>query len=167
MSKSFRELREQSIHLPKKGRESRHSRSHRLEPHISHALTTSPTGEFDRPKKLNELLGALAVGAVAGAVAHRAVTRPGGVVDRVQRERKRKEQLKAAIKASEERTKALKDRLRKASVVKAAFNMQEDAPAVSVASGSVAPIAPPNPTDVYSLQKNRFKSKMLRRKKPV
>jgi len=132
MPKSFRQLREQSIHIGSgKKPLSRHSATHKREPHVSHELTTAPTGAHDRPKKkLNELLGTLALGAAAGAaagaLAHRAVTKSGGVVDRIQKERKRKEQLKASIKASEERTKALKDRLRKASVVKAALNMPRE-----------------------------------------
>ena len=69
MPKSFRQLREQSIHLGSgKKPSTRHSATHRREPHISHALTTAPTGEFDKPKKkLNELLGTLAAGAAAGA----------------------------------------------------------------------------------------------------
>lgn len=128
MPKSFRQLREQSIHIGSgKKPLSRHSATHRREPHVSHELTTAPTGAHDRPKKkLNELLGALAAGAIGGALAYRAVTRPGGVVDRVQKERKRKEHLKSSIKKSEERTKALKDQLRKTSVVKAALNMSRE-----------------------------------------
>lgn len=128
MPKSFRELREQSIRLGSgKKYPSRHAATHRREPHVSHELTTAPTGMHDRPKKkLNELLGTLALGAAAGALGYRAATRPGGVVDRVQKERKRKEQLKASIKASEDRTKALKDKLKKASVIKAALNMPRE-----------------------------------------
>jgi hypothetical protein len=166
MPKSFRQLREQSIRLGSgKKYPSRHTVAHRREPHISHELTTSPTGMHDRPKKkLNELVGALALGAAAGALGYRAVTRKGGVVDRVQRERQRKEQLKASIKASEERTKTLKDKLRKASVIKAALNMKEDAPAVSVAGGAVPTIT--DPTTNYAAQLKK-KMNMLRRKKPV
>ena len=166
MSKSFRELREQSIHIGSgKKRITRHSATHRREPHVSHELTTAPTGMHDRPKKkLNELLGTLALGAAAGALGYRAVTRKGGVVDRVQAERKRKEQLKASIKSSEERTKTLKDKLRKASVIKAALNMKEDAPAVSVAGGAVPTIT--DPTTNYAAQLKK-RMNMLRRKKPV
>lgn len=135
MLKSFRQMIEQSIHLGSgKKPVSRHSTTHKREPHISHSLKTGPTGEYDRPKKkLNELLGTLAAGAVGGALAYRAVTKKGGVVDRVQKERQRKEHLKSSIKSSEERTKALKDKLRKSSVIKAALNMREDTRKLSTA----------------------------------
>ncbi len=154
MPKSFRELREQSIHLSKKGHKTRHARAHELEPHTAHPYTTGPSNEsydmdelmelsmfaqnarpqdafrlaaqrktrnriqrklwrghrglgagrrrFHRQLKttptrggvpiqreskeqINELLGALA-GAAVGALAYRAVTRKGGMVDRVQKE---------------------------------------------------------------------------------
>jgi len=165
MPKSFRELREQSIRLGSgKKYPSRHTASHKREPHISHALTTAPTQEFDRPKKqIQEILGTLALGAAVGALGYRAVTRKGGVVDRVKNEREKKEKLKLAIKKSEERTKNLKDSLRKTSVVKAALNMQEDAPAVSVAGGAVPSIT--DPTTNYAAQLKK-KINMFRRKKP-
>lgn len=124
MPKSFRELREQSIRLGSgKKYPSRHTATHRRESHISHALTTAPTGEFDKPKKqIQELVGALALGAAAGALGYRAVTRPGGVVDRVKKERLRKQRLQLQIKKSEVRTKDLKDKFSKTSVTKAAVS---------------------------------------------
>jgi len=124
MPKSFRELREQSIRLGSgKKYPSRHAATHRREPHVSHELTTAPTGMHDRPKKkLNELLGTLALGAAAGALGYRAATRPGGAVDRVKKERQRKEKLKQQIKSSEAKTKSLKAKLSGTSYFKAAVD---------------------------------------------
>lgn len=73
-------------------------------------------------RRLEEVLGTLALGAAAGALAYRAVTRPGGVVDRVKSERIRKEKLKMAIKNTEIRLKDLKDKLNKTSTFKAAVD---------------------------------------------
>ena len=83
MSKTFGEfVKEQSIHL---GSGKKYPSMHTVEPHVSHSLDMAPT---DRTKKkLNELLGTLALGAAAGALAYRAVTKKGGAVDRVTKER--------------------------------------------------------------------------------
>ena len=242
MLKSFRELREQSIHLSKKGRKTRHARAHELEPHTAHPYTTGPSNEsYDmdelmelsmfaqnvRPdplqqlarrrtrntiqrklwrgtrgvgsgrrrfhklkttptrggapiqreskEQINELLGALA-GAAVGALAYRAVTRKGGMVDRVQKERLRKERLKNQIKNSEERTKALKAKLSGSSVFKAAVSnkfgnrpLEEDAPAN--VSGGNAPLGTSDSDKtaaaLMSAMRAKIKRNMFRRKKPV
>ena len=68
--------------------------------------------------------------------------------------------------ASEKKNKELADRNAELRAKYADLLKKEEAPANSVSAGAVAPIAPPNPTDIYSLQKNKIKSKMLRRRKP-
>ena len=124
MSKTFGEfVKEQSIHL---GSGKKYPSVHTVEPHVSHSLDMAPTGEHDKTKKkLNELLGTLALGAAAGALAYRAVTKKGGAVDRVAKEREKKAKLKDSIKKSEEHIKDLKNKLSKTSTTKAFFNMQE------------------------------------------
>jgi len=134
MFKTFRQfIKEQSIHLDSPSRHTA-TATHRRESHISHALNTAPTGEHDRTKKkLNELLGTLALGAAAGALAYRSVTKKGGAVDRVTKEREKKAKLKDSIKKSELHIKDLKNKLSKTSTTKAFFNMQEATKKLSTA----------------------------------
>jgi hypothetical protein len=124
MPKSFRELREQSIRLGSgKKYSSRHTATHRREPHISHALKTGPTGEFDRPKKqIQEILTALAVGAAGAYLGYKA----HGAKKRVNQAQAQKASLRRQIQQLDTRKKQLQDRLKKTSYVKAALNIPEE-----------------------------------------
>ena len=119
---------------------------------------------MEEKEQVNEILGTLAAaagGAALGAYAMHRATRKGGVVDRVRKEREKKDRLRKSIELSKQRTKNLQAQLNATSYKKAIFG--EEAPAVSVAGGAVPSIT--DPTTNYAMQKKRYKN-MLRRKPP-